>query len=77
VKYVSAASGRYSRAVHKPRPKSSIERGTDERVLNAAKARMHFGELLRRVKEQDETVIVDCGGIPQLVVVSIATTSAW
>ena len=43
-----------------------------ERVVNATEARVHFGELLRRVKEGDETVVVERGGVPQVVVVSIA-----
>ena len=43
-----------------------------ERVVNATEARVHFGELLRRVRERDETVVVERGGIPQVVVVSIA-----
>ncbi len=43
-----------------------------ERVLNATEARVHFGELLRRVAERDETVVVERGGIPQAVVMSVA-----
>ncbi len=42
-----------------------------ERILNATEARVHFGELLRRVKDHDETVVVERGGVPQAVVLSV------
>ena len=41
------------------------------RVLSATEARVHFGALLRRVVEQDETVVVERGGKPQVVVMSM------
>jgi prevent-host-death family protein len=42
------------------------------RVVSATEARVHFGELMRRVVEDDETVVVQRGGQPQVVVLSIA-----
>lgn len=42
-----------------------------ERALNATEARVHFGDLLRRVTEQGETVVVERGGIPQVVVIAL------
>ncbi len=42
-----------------------------ERVLNATEARVHFGDLLRRVAEQGETVVVERGGVPQVVVIAL------
>lgn len=42
-----------------------------ERVLSATEARVHFGELLQRVTEQGETVVVERGGIPQAVVIGL------
>jgi prevent-host-death family protein len=41
-----------------------------ERVVNATEARVHFGDLLRRVKEGD-TVVVERGGVPQAVVIGL------
>lgn len=43
-----------------------------EHVLSATEARVRFGELLRRVTEQHETVVVERGGVPQAVVMSMA-----
>lgn len=42
------------------------------RVMSATEARVHFGELLRRVTEDAETVVVERGGKPQVVVLSLA-----
>lgn len=42
-----------------------------ERTVSATEARIHFGELMRRVVEQQETVIVERGGKPQVVVLSV------
>ena len=36
------------------------------RVIGATEARVHFGELLRRVTENDETVVVERGGKPRV-----------
>ena len=38
----------------------------------ATEARIHFGELLRRVVETDEPIFVERGGTPQAVVISPA-----
>ncbi|MDP9374162.1 MAG: type II toxin-antitoxin system Phd/YefM family antitoxin [Chloroflexota bacterium] len=43
-----------------------------ERTIRATGARTHFGELMRRIVEERETVIVERGGTPQIVVLSIA-----
>ena len=40
--------------------------------MSATEARVHFGELMRRVVERDEPVIVERGGKPEVVVISIA-----
>jgi prevent-host-death family protein len=42
------------------------------RVMSATEAPVHFGELLRRVVEDDETVVVERGGKPRAVVISLA-----
>lgn len=41
------------------------------RKITATDARVHFGELLRRVTEGEETVVVERAGRPAAVVVSI------
>jgi prevent-host-death family protein len=43
-----------------------------EQTVSATEARIHFGELMRRVVERGEPVIVERGGKPEVVVVSIA-----
>ncbi len=43
-----------------------------ERAMSATEARIHFGELMRRVVEHDEPVIVERSGKPEVVVISIA-----
>jgi prevent-host-death family protein len=43
-----------------------------KRTMTATEARVHFGELMRRVAEHDETVVVERGGKPQVVVISLA-----
>lgn len=43
-----------------------------ERTISATEARVHFGELLRRVVEEGQPVIVERGGKPQAVVLSLA-----
>lgn len=43
-----------------------------EKAISATEARIHFGELMRHVVECDEPVIVERGGKPEVVVVSIA-----
>lgn len=42
------------------------------RSVTATEARVHFGELLERVARDQDTVIVERGGVPQAVVISIA-----
>jgi prevent-host-death family protein len=51
---------------------SSIEGVGVPRVVSATEARVHFGELIRRVAERHETVYVERGGKPQVVVLAIA-----
>ena len=43
-----------------------------ERTISATEARIRFGELMRRVVEDRERIIVERGGRPQVVVLSIA-----
>ena len=43
-----------------------------ERVVTATEARVRFGELMRRVVEEQETVIVERAGKQQVVVLSVA-----
>jgi prevent-host-death family protein len=43
-----------------------------ERRMTATEARIHFGEVMRRVVEQGEQVIVERDGRPQIVLLSIA-----
>jgi len=42
-----------------------------ERRMTATEARIHFGEVMRRVVEQGEQVIVERDGRPQVVILSI------
>ena len=42
-----------------------------ERVVTATEARVRFGELMRRVLEEQETVIVERAGKQQVVVLSV------
>jgi prevent-host-death family protein len=42
-----------------------------ESTITATEARVRFGELLRRVTERGETIIVERAGKPQAVVVSV------
>ena len=42
-----------------------------EKVMSATEARVHFGELMRRVVEYNESVIVERGGKPEVVILSI------
>jgi prevent-host-death family protein len=43
-----------------------------DRVISATHARIHFGELMRQVVDNRETVVVERGGEPQIVLVSLA-----
>ncbi|MEA3377917.1 MAG: type II toxin-antitoxin system Phd/YefM family antitoxin [Chloroflexota bacterium] len=42
-----------------------------ERRISATDARIHFGELMRRVVENQEPVIVERSGEPHVVVISV------
>jgi prevent-host-death family protein len=42
-----------------------------ERKISATDARIHFGELMRRVVENQESVIVERSGEPHVVVISV------
>jgi prevent-host-death family protein len=42
-----------------------------EQVISATEARIHFGELMRRAIDARETIIVEKGGKPQVVILSI------
>ena len=41
------------------------------RVVSATEARIHFGELMRQAVENHETIIVERGGKPHVVVISV------
>jgi len=43
-----------------------------ERVVSATEARIHFGELMRWVVESQNPVVVERGGKPHVVVLSVA-----
>lgn len=49
------------------------ERKTMERVIGATEARVHFGELMRTIVEQNQVVVVERDGLPQVVVLSVET----
>jgi prevent-host-death family protein len=42
-----------------------------ERVVSATEARVHFGELLRHVVETAQPIVVERGGKPQVVMLSV------
>ena len=42
------------------------------RTVTATEARVRFGELMRRVVEHEETVVVEKSGEPKVVVLSVA-----
>ncbi len=42
-----------------------------ERRMTATEARVHFGEMIRRVVEEETPVVVERGGVPRVVVLSI------
>jgi prevent-host-death family protein len=48
-----------------------------ERRLSATEARVHFGELLRRIAESGETVIVERGGTAAAAIVPIVAYERW
>ena len=43
------------------------------RVITATEARIHFGEVMREVVENQEPIVVERGGKPQIVLLSIDT----
>lgn len=43
-----------------------------ERVVTATEARVRFGDMIRRVVEDEEAIIVERGGKPQIVMLSLA-----
>ena len=43
-----------------------------DRVVSATEARIHFGEVMRQVVKTGEPVVVERGGKPHVVVVSVA-----
>lgn len=42
-----------------------------ERVVTATEARVHFGEMIQRVINNQETIIVERSGEPQIVLLSL------
>jgi prevent-host-death family protein len=47
------------------------EGGAMQRSVSATEARVHFGDLLQRLTQDEDVVVVERGGIPQAVVLSI------
>jgi prevent-host-death family protein len=43
-----------------------------ESIVTATEARVRFGDMIRRVVENEEAIIVERGGKPQLVMLSLA-----
>jgi prevent-host-death family protein len=43
-----------------------------DNVIGATEARVHFGELMRQVTEEERVVVVQRDGTPQVVVLSVA-----
>lgn len=43
-----------------------------EHIISATEARVHFGEVIRRVVDDQETIIVQRSGEPAAVLISIA-----
>lgn len=44
-----------------------------KKTVSATEARVHFGELVRSVRESNEPVVVEHSGKPAVVIVSVAT----
>jgi prevent-host-death family protein len=42
-----------------------------EKVVSATEARIHFGQMMRRVTEEQQAIIVERSGQPQIVLISI------
>jgi prevent-host-death family protein len=40
-------------------------------TVSATKARVHFGEVMQRVEDTDEMVIVERGGRPKVAIISV------
>ena len=43
-----------------------------ERIVSATEARINFGKMMRKVSEEQQTIIVERSGKPQIVLLSIA-----
>jgi prevent-host-death family protein len=46
-------------------------RNAMEEVVSATEARIHFGQMMRRVSEEQQAIIVERSGQPQIVLISI------
>lgn len=42
-----------------------------ERVVSATEARVHFGEMMRKVVQEQEPIVVERDGKPQIVLLSV------
>lgn len=42
-----------------------------EKIVSATEARVHFGELLRQVADEQQVIVVERGSRPQVVVLSL------
>jgi prevent-host-death family protein len=43
-----------------------------EKVVSATEARVHFGEMMRRVVEDQQIIVVERSGQPQMVLLSVS-----
>src|SRR5690242_3932433 len=49
----------------------SESRRTMDKVMSATEARVHFGEVMRRVNERDEVIVVERDGSPMIAIMSV------
>ena len=43
-----------------------------EKIVSATEARIHFGQMMQRVTEEQQAIIVEKSGQPQIVLISIS-----
>lgn len=48
-----------------------------ETTVTATEARTHFGEMMRRAVDHEETIIIERGGKPEVVLLSLARYQQW
>lgn len=42
-----------------------------KKVVSATEARIHFGQMMRQVTEEQQTIVVERSGQPQIVIISV------